>query len=118
MGAAKQLYAKRSDLVNLDDAKDNTKIHLQNGESFTVFKGELIATDLDGNQMVIPQSQKHKYVPVDLEIEDLSPLRAKMAKGYMEMGNLNLEMSKAFHHAENEAETTTNSLVNGEYKEY
>ncbi len=41
-----------------------------------------------------------------------------MANGYMEMGDLNLEMSEAFHHAENEAETTTNSLVNGAYKEY
>ncbi|MFQ8009105.1 hypothetical protein ACLRC8_09150 [Bacillus sp. NIO_002] len=118
MGAARQLYVKRNDLVTMEEAKENKKIHMQNGESFTVFKGELIATDLEGHQMVIPQSQKDKYVPVDLEIEDLSPLRAKMAKGYMEMGNLNLEMSKAFHHAENEAETTTNSLVNGEYKEY
>ncbi|RAP14826.1 hypothetical protein HS9_00149 [Bacillus velezensis] len=41
-----------------------------------------------------------------------------MAKGYAEMAEINLEMSEAFHHAENEAETTTNSLVNGEYKEY
>ncbi|AFJ62006.1 hypothetical protein MUS_2041 [Bacillus velezensis YAU B9601-Y2] len=41
-----------------------------------------------------------------------------MAKGYAEMTEINLEMSEAFHHAENEAETTTNTLVNGEYKEY
>nr|MDH3135599.1 hypothetical protein [Bacillus velezensis] len=54
---------------------------------------------------------------MDQKLSDLKKAQ-KMAKGYMEMGDINLEMSEAFHYAENEAETTTNSLVNGEYKEY
>lgn len=41
-----------------------------------------------------------------------------MANGYVEMGDINLEISETFHHAENEAETTTNRLFNGAYKEY
>ncbi|MED4817642.1 hypothetical protein [Bacillus atrophaeus] len=115
MGAARQLYVKRSDLVTLDEARENKKIHMQNGESFTVFKGELIATNQDGYQMVIPQSQKDKYVPV--ELEELSPYEALMAKGYAEMGNINREISEAFNHVENEAETATTDLITGAYND-
>ncbi|MCY8513718.1 hypothetical protein [Bacillus atrophaeus] len=113
MGAARQLYVKRSDLVILNEAKDNTKIHMQNGESFTVFRGELIATDLEGNQMVIPQSQKDNYIPV----QKMSDLEAQMAQGYAEMAAINLEMSEAFNQAENEAETVTTDLITGAYKD-
>ncbi|MES5057056.1 hypothetical protein ACOTSX_04800 [Bacillus velezensis] len=116
MGAAKQLYVKRSHFVTLDEAKENTQVHMKNGGSYTALKGELIATNLEGDQMVITQEQKEDYIPVPMS--ELSDLKAEMAKGYMEMGDINLEISEAFHHAENEAETTTNSLVNGEYKEY
>ncbi|MCY8934455.1 hypothetical protein MOE21_17895 [Bacillus atrophaeus] len=113
MGAARQLYVKRSDLVILNEAKDNTKIHMQNGESFTVFRGELIATDLEGNQMVIPQSQKDNYIPV----QKMSDLEAQMAQGYAEMAAINLEMSEAFNQAENEAETATTDLITGAYND-
>ncbi|MCY7948584.1 hypothetical protein [Bacillus atrophaeus] len=113
MGAARQLYVKRSDLVILNEAKDNTKIHMQNGESFTVFRGELIATDLEGNQMVIPQSQKDNYIPV----QKMSDLEAQMAQGYAEMAAINLEMSEAFNQAENEAETVTTDLITGAYND-
>ncbi|MGG0052957.1 hypothetical protein [Bacillus atrophaeus] len=113
MGAARQLYVKRSDLVILNEAKDNTKIHMQNGESFTVFRGELIATDLEGNQMVIPQSQKDNYIPV----QKMSDLEAQMAQGYAEMAAINLEMSEAFNEAENEAETVTTDLITGAYND-
>ncbi|MED4799005.1 hypothetical protein P9684_03965 [Bacillus atrophaeus] len=113
MGAARQLYVKRSDLVILNEAKDNTKIHMQNGESFTVFRGELIATDLEGNQMVIPQSQKDNYIPV----QEMSDLEAQMAQGYAEMAAINLEMSEAFNQAENEAETVTTDLITGAYND-
>lgn len=116
MGAAKQLYVKRSHFVTLDEAKENTQVHMKNGGSYTALKGELIATNLEGDQMVITQEQKEDYISVPMS--ELSDLKAKMAKGYMEMGDLNLEMSEAFHHAENEAETTTNRLFNGAYKEY
>ncbi|MCI3197744.1 hypothetical protein GXP75_19140 [Bacillus sp. HU-1818] len=113
MGAARQLYVKRSDLVILNEAEDNTKIHMQNGESFTVFRGELIATDLEGNQMVIPQSQKDNYIPV----QKMSDLEAQMAQGYAEMSAINLEMSEAFNQAENEAETVTTDLITGAYND-
>lgn len=33
MGAARQLYVKRNDLVTMEEAKENKKIHMQNGES-------------------------------------------------------------------------------------
>ncbi|KYD05385.1 hypothetical protein B4144_1993 [Bacillus atrophaeus] len=97
----------------LNEAKDNTKIHMQNGESFTVFRGELIATDLEGNQMVIPQSQKDNYIPV----QKMSDLEAQMAQGYAEMAAINLEMSEAFNQAENEAETVTTDLITGAYND-
>ncbi|RDY88695.1 hypothetical protein [Bacillus amyloliquefaciens] len=116
MGAAKQLYVKRSHFVTLDEAKENTQVHMKNGGSYTALKGELIATNPEGDQMVITPEQKEDYIPVSMS--ELSDLEAKMARGYMEMGDINLEMSEAFHHAENEAETTTNSLVNGTYKEF
>ncbi|AWD87924.1 MULTISPECIES: hypothetical protein [Bacillus] len=116
MGAAKQLYVKRSHFVTLDEAKENTQVHMKNGGSYTALKGELIATNLEGDQMVITQEQKDNYIPVPMT--ELSDYEAQMAKGYAEMAEINLEMVEAFHHAENEAETTTNSLVNGEYKEY
>ncbi|MGG4380237.1 hypothetical protein ABEW22_19435 [Bacillus velezensis] len=116
MGAAKQLYVKRSHFVTLDEAKENTQVHMKNGGSYTALKGELIATNLEGDQMVITQEQKDNYIPV--QMTELSDLKVKMAKGYMEMGDLNLEMSEAFHHAENEAETTANRLFNGAFKEY
>ncbi|WP_437132708.1 hypothetical protein [Bacillus atrophaeus] len=113
MGAARQLYVKRSDLVTLDEAKENMKIHMQNGESFTALRGELIATNQDGYQMVIPQSQKDKYVPV----QEMSDLEAQMAQGYAEMATINLEISEAFHHVENEAETATTDLITGAYND-
>ncbi|MEC5220023.1 hypothetical protein [Bacillus atrophaeus] len=113
MGAARQLYVKRSDLVTLDEAKENKKIHMQNGESFSVIKGELIATDLEGHQMVIPQSQKDNYIP----IQKMSDLEAQMAQGYAEMAEINLEMSEAFNQAENEAETVTIDLITGAYND-
>ncbi|MEC1393678.1 hypothetical protein P9D26_10060 [Bacillus velezensis] len=116
MGAAKQLYVKRSHFVTLDEAKENKQVHMKNGGSYTALKGELIATNLEGDQMVITQEQKDNYIPVPMT--ELSDLKVKMAKGYMEMGDINLEMSEAFHHAENEAETITNRLFNGAYKEY
>ncbi|MCY8466976.1 hypothetical protein [Bacillus atrophaeus] len=113
MGAARQLYVKRSDLVILYEAKENTKIHMQNGDSFTVFRGELIATNQDGYQMVIPQSQKDNYIPV----QKMSDLEAHMAQGYAEMAAINLEMSEAFNQAENEAETVTTDLITGAYND-
>ncbi|WP_332276245.1 hypothetical protein [Bacillus subtilis] len=115
MGAARQLYVKRNDLVTMEEAKENKKIHMQNGESFTVFKGELIATDLEGHQMVIPQSQKDNYIPV--ELEELSPYEAQMAKGYAEMGAINSEIAEAYYHVENEAESATTRLIAGAYND-
>ncbi|RPK20909.1 hypothetical protein EH2_00202 [Bacillus subtilis] len=115
MGAAKQLYVKRSHFVTLDEAKENTQVHMKNGESFTVFKGELIATDLEGHQMVIPQSQKDNYIPV--ELEELSPYEVQMAKGYAEMGAINSEIAEAYYHVENEAESATTRLITGAYND-
>lgn len=40
-----------------------------------------------------------------------------MAQGYMEMGDINREISEAFNYAENEAETVTTKLITGAYND-
>ena len=55
-----------------------------------------------------------RYVPV---VEKKISLYESMAQGYMEMGDINREISEAFNHAENEAETVTTKLITGAYND-
>ncbi|NMV98071.1 hypothetical protein [Bacillus velezensis] len=121
MGAAKRIdstqpYVKKKNIITFTIATENTHIHLADGQSFPVLEGDIIGTDQQGNQFVELEKNLDDYVPV--AEKKRSTIYESMAKGYMEMGDINLEISEAFHHTENEAETTTNSLVNGAYKEY
>ncbi|POI16667.1 hypothetical protein C2145_11330 [Bacillus velezensis] len=121
MGAVRRIdstqpYVKKKNIITFTIATENTYIHLADGQSFPVIEGDIIATDQQGNQFVELEKNLEDYVPVVEEKK--SSLYESMANGYVEMGDINLEISEAFHHAENEAETTTNSVVNGVYKEY
>ena len=61
---------------------------------FPVLEGELIATDQQGNQFVELEKNLDDYVPV---VEKKISLYESMAQGYMEMGDINREISEAFN---------------------
>ncbi|MGG0773841.1 hypothetical protein ABE060_00950 [Bacillus rugosus] len=117
MGAARRIdptqpYVKKKNIISFTIATENTHIHLADGQSLPVFKGEIIATDQQGNQFVELEKNLDDYIPVKK-----SSLYESMALGYMEMGDINREISEAFNHAENEAETVTTKLITGAYND-
>lgn len=119
MGAARRIdptqpYVKKKNIISFTRATENTHIHLADGQSFPVLEGELIATDQQGNQFVELEKNLDDYVPV---VEKKSSLYESMAQGYMEMGDINREISEAFNHTENEAETVTTKLITGAYND-
>ncbi len=118
MGAARRIdptqqYVKKKNIISFTIADENTHIHLADGQSFPVLKGEIIATDQQGNQFVELEKNLDDYVPVKK-----SSLYESMAQGYMEMGDINREISEVFnHHVENEAECATTRLITGAYND-
>lgn len=69
MGAARRIdptqpYVKKKNIINFTIATENTHIHLADGQSFPVLKGEIIATDQQGNQFVELEKNLDDYVPV------------------------------------------------------
>ncbi len=117
MGAARlidptQQYVKKKNIISFTIADENTHIHLADGQSFLVLKGEIIATDQQGNQFVELEKNLDDYVPVKK-----SSLYESMAQGYMEMGDINREISEVFNHVENEAECATTRLITGAYND-
>ncbi|MCY9057885.1 hypothetical protein MOE81_08085 [Bacillus inaquosorum] len=120
MGAARRIdptqpYVKKKNIINFTVATENTHIHLADGQSFPVLKGEIIATDQQGNQFVELEKNLDDYVPVAEKKK--SSLYESMAQGYMEMGDINREISEAFNLVENEAETVTTDLITGAYND-
>ncbi|MCY7902005.1 hypothetical protein [Bacillus inaquosorum] len=118
MGAARRIdptqpYVKKKNIINFTVATENTHIHLADGQSFPVLKGEIIATDQQGNQFVELEKNLDDYVPVAEKKK--SSLYESMAQGYMEMGAINSEIAEAYYHVENEAESATTRLITGVY---
>ncbi|MCY8034150.1 antitoxin endoai [Bacillus sonorensis] len=114
MGAAKKLYVKKDHLVSIEQAKNNTVIHTE-GVSVPVRRGEYIATNPYGEQYVVPESYRNKYVEVN-QFKDAS-FYESMAKGYQEMAAINLEEANAGVAADNQAEEITEKFVSGSMNE-
>lgn len=86
-------YAQKQFIVTAKVAKEDGWLTTENGE-FEVKKGELILTDYQGNSFTTTEFFfKEDYVPVKLTKAEID-IEA-MAKGYEEMGEINLEEANA-----------------------
>src|SRR5690554_5475282 len=90
------LYAHRKFLVNVNRAEEDGVLTSQFVD-VDVKKGELFITDQSGNvETMSDEFFEKNYVPV-LRVDELA-----MAKGYMEMGDINLEEANASVHTYND----------------
>ncbi|MDM5298174.1 antitoxin endoai [Bacillus pumilus] len=111
MGAVKKLYVNERHLVSLEEIKTDTPIHNPDGTAFLAEAGEMLATNQFGEQYTVPKKYIAKYTEVE-KVKSTS-FYEEMAKGYAEMGQINLEESNAGHNATNHAEMLTAQLLAG-----
>ncbi|MEY8695883.1 antitoxin endoai [Bacillus safensis] len=112
MGAAvKKLYVNERHLVSLEEVKTDTPIHNPDGTAFLAVAGEMLATNQFGEQYTVPKKYIAKYTEVE-KVKSTS-FYEEMAKGYEEMGQINLEEANAGHNATNRAEMLTAQLLSG-----
>ncbi|WP_144626262.1 antitoxin endoai [Bacillus altitudinis] len=111
MGAVKKLYVNERHLVSLEEIKKNTLIHNPDGTSFLAVAGDMLATNQFGEQYTVPKKYIAKYPEVE-KVKSAS-LYEEMAKGYEDMGQINLEEANVGHNATNRAEMLTAQLLAG-----
>ncbi|MGM7720681.1 hypothetical protein [Metabacillus sp. Hm71] len=94
---AKKIYANRKFVVEAVEVKTKG---VAVGQFADVYyePGEILMKDLNGQPFVVTKGHfEQNYIPV--EVEDKY---ADMAKGYMEMGDINLEEANAGVHTYND----------------
>lgn len=108
------LYAHKGFTATINKMDEDFKLETISGTRYG-FAGEYVATDLNGNQFIVSQEELEKYyVPVQKasqqQTKQLSPFEEQhrklmyenMAKGYQEMGDINLEEANASVHTYND----------------
>ncbi len=91
------LYADKRFLVSINRAEEDGILHTQYGVSVPVKRGEIVVHHQSGNDVVLTEDQFNKYyIPVRKQIYE------RMAKGYQEMGEINLEEANASVHTYND----------------
>lgn len=91
------VYVNKKFVFRAREVKEKCKAVSQYGE-MSMFPGEICLTDLYGNEM--PETKElfdEHYIPLNVDEEKLS-LYEKMARGYQEMGDINLEEAEAGKH--------------------
>lgn len=114
MGAVKKLknpYVHSRHLVDLEVIEETSTIHNPDGSSFTVEPGDVLSVNEFGEKNLVPENHLPYYFEVE-KLEDTS-FYDRMAKGYVEMGQINSKISEEARYAESQAEVPTAQLLAG-----
>ncbi|WP_342498204.1 antitoxin endoai [Bacillus sp. FSL M8-0350] len=114
MGAVKKLkkpYVHSRHLVDLEVVETASTIHNPDGTSYTVEPGDVLSVNEFGEKNLVPEN----HLPYYFEVEKLADTNFydRMAKGYEDMGQINLEEANVGHNATNRAEMLTAQLLAG-----
>ncbi|APJ11112.1 MULTISPECIES: hypothetical protein [Bacillus] len=114
MGAVKKLkkpYVHSRHLVDLEVVETASTIHNPDGTSYTVEPGDVLSVNELGEKNLVPENHLPYYFEVE-KLEETS-FYDRMARGYVEMGQINSGISNESEYVESEADFSTAKFVTG-----